>query len=306
MTVSRSEPEPEPRAEAGAERGGSPRPVAAVAASGQRRLDRGAGLDDLDGLARAWQAGESAALATLFERLSAEVRWVTGDAIHRLPPARSVDAADLRQEAWLAVVETVRTWRREEDGPFRWAALRALRRCLRRYVRRNRTDAALPFEHASGGAGRATDEPVDPDARADASRWSDVALARQVAASLPDGERAALVLHAVAERPLAQVAANLGLSRHSTRRLLARAHLHARALAGATPPAATYEARVLAAARLGADPRTGQVPAVFWLVPRTGLGRRRVRATLQRLGQLGYLRRHGRRWRLNPLLSDVA
>ena len=69
------------------------------------------------------------------------------------------------------------------------------------------------------------------DPSADAARWADALLARDVVAALPARERRALALVFVAEWPLSRVGADLGLSPRAARRLVGRALRHARRVA---------------------------------------------------------------------------
>ncbi len=266
-------------------------------AAGRREPAPVADETRLDELARAYQAGSAEALVALHAALSREGHWLMHRARRRLPQAPSLEAADLLQESWLALAEAALAWSPERDGPFHSVALRALRAHLDRCLRRNRRRATARIEVAEG---QAPDGHMLADATADsdADRWADALLARELVSGLPGVERRALVLHAVAERPTTRLARELGVSRRAATRLLAQARLQARALARVAPPAATLEAQVLAAAHAGCTHGSRRVPPTAWLVTRTGLGRRRVLATLARLGQLGYLRRRGQWWQL--------
>ncbi len=261
------------------------------------------GPESLDALAWAYQSGDSAALLSLHAHLSGEVGWLLYRARRHLPATPSVEPNDLQQEVWLALAECVAAWDRERDGPFRPLALRTLRRQVRRCLRRNGRRGWL-LRAGVPGTGLETLAVADTAEEADPSRWGDALLARELAAALPAEERRVLVQHAVAERPVVALAGEMGVSRRTVDRLLARARLRGRAAAGAPPPASTLEARVFAAVRAGSDRRSGRAPAAAWLMARTGLGRRRLKTTLGKLGQLGYLRRRRLRWHLAQLTWD--
>lgn len=256
----------------------------------------------LDRLALAHQGGDAGALEALYRAMAHDRRWALARVRGRLLMAPSLELADLEQETWLALAEAARSWQPGGE-PFRVVGLRAVRTALQRCVRRNRGVAPPPISTATTspvGDSRLpwADQVADSSADSDATRWNDGVLARDVATRLPRAERQALLRHAVAEQPITRVAEALGLTRRGTERLLERAHLHARALAGIAPPAHTLEGTVLTAVKAGVDPESGRVPPIGWIMTESGLGRRRVRLTLRRLVQLGYLRPRGLRWYL--------
>ena len=256
----------------------------------------GGSAPTIEELALAFQAGESAALITLHARLAVDVTWLVGRLAYRLPEAPSLELADLRQEAWLALAEAARGWDPKRDGDFRRHALRTLSRTLPRSLRRQRSRGAARLGEPPAPGWKVSPDPVDPAPPADPSRWGDAIVVREVAAALPPDEWHALRGRVVGEQSLSDVAADLGVTRHAAERLLHRARLRARAVLGTAPPPTDVEAEVLAAVRDGVDPWTGRGPTGAWVMARTGLGRRRLRAVLDRLAALGYLHRRGQRW----------
>lgn len=244
---------------------------------------------DLDHLALAYQAGDETALDEVWRQLDSLVRLALGRAVRFLAQMPAVDVADLRQETWLALAEAARTWSPAEGITFRRTAVRAVRRALQRYVRHNQRRVPTAEDTAAA-------EPMDPDPAVDPHHWLDQLLARRVADALPGQERRALLLHAVEERPLNGVAAELGVTRRRAAHLVRSARARARALVGVPPVRTSDEARLLDALRRGADPVSGQVPSVPRLVAESGLGRRRIRTLLKLLAEQQYVLPVGRRW----------
>lgn len=205
----------------------------------------------------------------------------------------SLDADDLSQIVALALLE--------QPPASALDAGRLMRNALQRAARGRgmRPTVPLPWER-EGLPNAWTTEPADPSPEVDPDRWAEALDVRLALDGLPVPERTLLEALAVDQVPLYVAAARLGVRQHTARVLRLRARLLARARLGADPPPEMLEARVLAAARLGADARTGRVPAVCWLVPRTGVGRHRVRTALRRLASLGYVTRERCRWRLCP------
>lgn len=258
--------------------------------------------DPTDALAIAFVRGDPDALLRLRELLADEVRWAASRPERFLARMPATDAADLRQEAWLAIAEAARAWQPGDDGPFRRFALRALRAAMGRVVRRDRPQWTRSHEDRSP----AVEEEPDRATHANAEMWSELALARTLAASLPERERAVLLDYAVGEESVRAIAARMGVSRTAAARTLHLAELRARAAAGLSPPDSSLEGQVMRAVRDGADDFTHAAPDVTALVARTGLPSRRVRFALRRLSQLGYLEAAGDGWQLALASRPVA
>lgn len=262
-------------------------------------VDPSAGSRPVETLVAAFRGGERDALADLHAALKIEVDWVWRWVGRRQTGAGDVlEPDDLRQETWLVLAEAVRDWDAARDGPFPRYARQRMRRRLERLVRASRANTArlLPLDPGDGLAEHA--ELRDGSAEADAERWADGVLARDLAAALTPPERRALLMRVVEGQRVQVVADRLCVSRRGAERLLRAAQLRARAAAGELPPAWSVEGRVLAVVHAEVDRATGRAPSLAVLTRQSGFGLRRVRETVYRLAALGYLRRDGRHWLL--------
>lgn len=133
--------------------------------------------------------------------------WLVGT----LTPIVGRDAEDVAQDAML---ELFRRWDfiARYDAPEAWLRRVAIRMAIRRRSREAGRWRAEALAARIGGTGDA-----EPDAT----------LLGPVLGTLPEGDREALVLHHVADRPIGEVAERLGLSEPATRVRLLRARRRA-------------------------------------------------------------------------------
>jgi RNA polymerase sigma-70 factor (ECF subfamily) len=126
------------------------------------------------------------------------------------------DAEDLTQETFLAAAGELKR-RGPVEAPAPWLFGIARHKLLDHYRRGNRAHGRLvPWHDALADANELTLPPLDPTGPEIQARLV-AALAR-----LPDGQRAAVVLHHLDGLPVPAVAAAVGKSPHAVESLLAR------------------------------------------------------------------------------------
>jgi RNA polymerase sigma-70 factor (ECF subfamily) len=135
------------------------------------------------------------------------------------------EAEDLAQETFLRAWRAAARYDPQKATPATWLYKIALRLAIDR-MRRVRFRQFLGLEAAP--------EPVDdqPGAEAELAARQRLAMAQRGLASLPDRQRQALLLRAVAEMTTAEIAATLKISPGAVEQLLVRARAGLRTMMG--------------------------------------------------------------------------
>ena len=203
--------------------------------SGQPRRDAAA----LDPLARLAQAGDLAARNALYMQLEPVLLRLAAVAVRdmRARPVVGVEQADLRQEIFVIFCALLRDWQ-PGRAPFAGYAGTLLPYRLRHYLRRNRRPRENSLDAASAGAaedGANAGEPAAPHSDP-AAIFATRDLCTTLLAALDLPARRLVVLHVLEGRPLAQVAATLGVSERTAWRMYAAARATMRARLAALAP----------------------------------------------------------------------
>lgn len=165
-------------------------------------------------------AGDRQALARLIQRFGPGLRRFLAGLL-----ARPDEAEDLAQETFLRVWRAADRYDSLRAAPATWI----YRIALRLAIDRNRRTGFRRFLGLE-----AAPEPEDerPDAHDHLAGRQALALARQGLATLPDRQRRALLLRAVAGMTTAEIAATLEISPGAVEQLLVRARAGLRAHVG--------------------------------------------------------------------------
>jgi RNA polymerase sigma-70 factor (ECF subfamily) len=167
-------------------------------------------------------AGDRQAMARLIRRHGPGLRRFLAGLL-----AVPQDAEDLAQETFLRVWTAADRYDPAKSAPSTWIYRIALRLAIDRN-RRSRFRRFLGLDAAP--------DPEDdqPGAEAGLAARQTLALARHGLATLPDRQRHALLLRAVAEMTNAEIAATLQISTGAVEQLLVRARVGLRAATGET------------------------------------------------------------------------
>jgi RNA polymerase sigma-70 factor, ECF subfamily len=165
-------------------------------------------------------AGDRRAMAALIQRHGPGLRRFLAGVL-RQPH----EAEDMAQETFLRVWSAAGRYDPDRATPATWI----YRIGLRLAIDRNRRQGFRQFLGLE-----AAPEPVDdaPGAEADLAARQALAQARAALATLPDRQRRALLLRAVAEMTTAEIAAVLDISPGAVEQLLVRARAGLRSLTG--------------------------------------------------------------------------